>query len=245
MSDLVEGERQIVFPGGGRDDQPEDAVRIGDVAGVQLDCAKAAQEILELVDRLDRRRRIVDRRRKRLDGDVDKKSDWVFRVLLEGAFAPEADGAEERVLRQGRCRLMNPQKDDALYEGVADRAGHHDRPACLSRQRDEGADVEAGNSAWLAGILQRLGRVAEPRPARCGVAIALYGGRTAKRPEHLADHGAPAVADQMENIADLKVAKALHQPSKHQHADDDHDPDERRRERRGPAPSRRGPPKPA
>ena len=51
-------------------------------------------------------------------------------------------------------------------------------------------------------------------------------------PEHLADHGASPVADQMKHVSDLKVAKALHQPSKHEHANYDHDPNEEHREHR-------------
>ena len=163
LSDLVERERQIVLPGRGREHQPKSAGFVGDVAGVQFGCAEAAQEVLELVDRLDRRRRVVDRRRQRLDGDIDEKPDRIFRVLLEGPFAPETDGAEERVLRQRRSRTMDAQKNRALDQRVADRAGHHDRSARLPRQRDKRADVRAGDGAGLAEILHRLGRAAEPR----------------------------------------------------------------------------------
>jgi hypothetical protein len=40
------------------------------------------------------------------------------------------------------------------------------------------------------------------------------------------------IADQVEHIRDLKIAQALHQARKHEHADDDQDPDDPRRERR-------------
>ena len=72
------------------------------------------------------------------------------------------------------------------------------------------------------------------RPSRAWPAaafgLALGGGRIVQGPEHVANDGAPSVADQMKHVADLKVAEALHQPRKQQHADDDHDPHERRRE---------------
>ena len=77
---------------------------------------------------------------------------------------PRRTARQEGVFWQRRRRLVNAQEDDALDQRVADRAGHHDRPACLPRQRDEGPDVEAGDSAGFAGIPQRLGRVAEPSP---------------------------------------------------------------------------------
>ena len=63
VPDLVEREGQVVLPRRGRDDQPESPVLVNDVAGVQFGRAETAQEILELIDGLDRRRRVVDRRR--------------------------------------------------------------------------------------------------------------------------------------------------------------------------------------
>ena len=50
--------------------------------------------------------------------------------------------------------------------------------------------------------------------------------------KHVSDYGAPLIADQAEHIGDLKVTQALHQARKHEHADDDKDPDDPRRERR-------------
>ncbi len=127
---------------------------------------------------------------------------------------------------------MNAQENRALDQRVADGAGHHDRSAGLPRQRDKGADVEPGDGAGLAEILHRLGRAAEPRVARRGFGRARGGGRIVEGPEHVADDGAPLVADQMKHVADLKVAEALHQPREHEHAGDDHDSHERRREQR-------------
>ena len=102
MSDLVEREGEIVLPGRHREHEPQSAVGIDGVAGVQFRRAETAQEVLELVDRLDRGRRIVDRRRQRLDGDVDQKPDRIFWVLLEGALALQMDGPPQCVLWQRR-----------------------------------------------------------------------------------------------------------------------------------------------
>ena len=77
-----------------------------------------------------------------------------------------------------------------------------------------------------------LSGAAERRVVLGGVGLALGGGRIVQPPEHLFDDGAPPVADQMQHVADLKVAEALHQSRKHEHADDDHDPHEKRREQR-------------
>ena len=70
--------------------------------------------------------------------------------------------------------------------------------------------------------------VARPSRARPAAPSGARGAADASSsaPEHVADDGAPLVADQMKHIADLKVAEALHQPRKQEHADDDHEPDE-------------------
>ena len=61
-------------------------------------------------------------------------------------------------------------------------------------------------------------------------------------PEHLADDGAPLVADQLQHVADLKVAEALHQPRERSMLTmiSSH---EKRREQRNPSRIRRGPPR--
>ena len=121
---------------------------------------------------------------------------------------------------------MNMQENVALDQRVADRARHHDCPARLPRRGDEGIDVELGDGAGLAEILHRLRHGSEPRAARHCFGSARGGGRIVQAAEHVADHGAALVADQVKHVADLKVAEALHQPRKHEHADNDHDPDE-------------------
>jgi hypothetical protein len=52
VPDLIEREAEIVLPRGRREDQSQSAVRIDGVAGVQFRRAETAQEVLELVDRL-------------------------------------------------------------------------------------------------------------------------------------------------------------------------------------------------
>ena len=212
MPDLVEREGEIVFPGRRREHQPQSAAFIDGVAGVQFRRAETAQEVLELVDRLDRCRRVVDRGRQRLDCDVDKKPDRIFRVLLEGSLALKMDGPPQWVLRQRRSRIVNMQESRTLDQRIADRAGHHDRPLSLPRQRDKGIDVELGDGARFAKILHRLGHAAEPRRARRAFGTMKGGGRIVQAAEHLADDRASLIAKQVKHVADLKVAQALHQP---------------------------------
>ena len=56
---------------------------------------QTAQEVLELVDRLDRCRRVVDRRRQRLDGDVEEAGSDTLGPA-EGSLALQMDGGSPR-----------------------------------------------------------------------------------------------------------------------------------------------------
>ena len=122
VPDLIEREAEIVLPSRHREQQPQSAALIDGVAGVQFRRAETAQEVLELVDSLDRGRRVVDRRRQRLDGDIDKKPDRIFWVLLEGSFALKMDGAPKCVLRQRRSRVVNMQETRTLDQRIVPRA---------------------------------------------------------------------------------------------------------------------------
>ena len=95
MPDLVEGERQVIFPRRHGKDQSKDSVRIARVAGIQVAPPQAAQQVLDLNHGLHRRGRIVDGGREGLDGDIDQKADRVFRVLLEGALPRQVDCAHQ------------------------------------------------------------------------------------------------------------------------------------------------------
>ncbi len=119
----------------------------------------------------------------------------MFRVLFEGALAPETDGAQERIFRQRRSCVMNAKKNRALDQCVADCARHRDRSPRKARQTDKRVHVEPGDGAGLAEILHRLGHATEPLVARRAFESARCGGRLVQAPEHLADHSAPSVAD--------------------------------------------------
>lgn len=90
---------RVVLPGRRREDQLESAALVHDTAAVEFGRAKTAQEVLELLDGLDRRRRIVDRRRQRPYCDIDEKSDRILWVLLEGSFALKPDSSSECFFR--------------------------------------------------------------------------------------------------------------------------------------------------
>ena len=63
--------------------------------------------------------------------------------------------------------------------------------------------AELGDAAGFAKILHRLGHAAEPRGARLDFGRMSASGRILQAAEHLADHGAPLVANQVKHVADL------------------------------------------
>ena len=52
---------------------------------VELPAAEPAQQILDLIDRLNRRRRVIDRRRQCPNGDIYQQANGVFWILRERA----------------------------------------------------------------------------------------------------------------------------------------------------------------
>ena len=74
-ADLGEREIDEVVPGRASMDEPECALSVVDLAGGDAPRAHPPEEILDLVDRLEGRGRIVDRRRERLDRDVHQPAE--------------------------------------------------------------------------------------------------------------------------------------------------------------------------
>ena len=165
MPDFVECEGEIILPGRRREDQPESAALVEDVARVELGRTETTQEVLELIDRLDRSRRVVDRWRQRLDGDIDEKPDRILWVLVKGSLVLKMDGADERVLRRRRSRAMNTEENRTFDQRVADRAGHHNRPARLSGQRDK--EIRRRAPRWSGACRNTSPFGSRDRPALC------------------------------------------------------------------------------
>ena len=69
---------------------------------MQFAPADPAQQAMQLVDRENRRRGIVDCLRKSLDGDVDDDPECKGRILLDGPLRPNCDlGVELMIADRG------------------------------------------------------------------------------------------------------------------------------------------------
>jgi hypothetical protein len=86
--DFIEREPQIIVPRRRWYDDPKRTRGAPQVSGLQITPTNASQQILDLVDGLHRRRRIVDGWLECLDGDIDQKT----KILHECTFNSKVHG---------------------------------------------------------------------------------------------------------------------------------------------------------
>jgi hypothetical protein len=96
-ADLDQPELDVVGPAGRRHEPARRPAGVDDerrprVAGGELD-----EQRLDPVERLDRGRRVVDRRRQRADGDVDEHAERERRVLVDRPLAREHEHAPGQI----------------------------------------------------------------------------------------------------------------------------------------------------
>ena len=131
---------------------------------------------MHLVEREDRRRRIVDRRRERLQRDVDQDPEREHRILLERPLRPERDRRPQRAVVDGAAAPpysansgssrgdevadLRHELDDAVgiarasATSVVEVDGEHDlgRAACAGRSR-RGAPSARGDAGDSASVV--------------------------------------------------------------------------------------------
>ena len=83
---------QEIFPAWRWDNQPEHALTVTKSANFQLSAAEAQEQVLELIQRLNGGRGIVNGGGKRFDGDVHNEPDGVLGILFERSFLANLDG---------------------------------------------------------------------------------------------------------------------------------------------------------
>ena len=193
--------------------------RIVGIAGVQFALPQATQQILDLVDRLDCRCRIINGRRQRLDGDVDQQADGILRVLLRRPFERQVDGPHQIAFGQRSFCAMNLKQHRIRDERVADPACQHDDGSCLLCLANQVLDVKLGNRARGGEICQRLDNRTQlslkslPSDVRMAIGVLI------ESLERLADDLATFVAEHAKHVRNLKVAQPLYQARKEQHAE--------------------------
>ena len=122
LADLRHAEREEVLPALARDDDAQPAGVVAQLAApLEARRAHHAQQLLEVVEHLDGRRRVVHRRRQRPDRDVDHDPDGEAGVLVDRPLDAEGDEAAELPLGVRRDVAVDLHQHAARGDEVADR----------------------------------------------------------------------------------------------------------------------------
>ncbi len=120
---------------------------VGDAADVQPAAAQAPQQIVDLVESLDRGRRIVDGRRERPNGNVHEQADRVLGILQRCALLAEYDPFQHRAWVQLLLCTVDTGDRQAICHQVADGIFHLDQGAGFAGSLDETVRIECRNDA--------------------------------------------------------------------------------------------------
>ena len=120
---------------------------------------------MDLVQGENRRRRVVNRRRKRLQGDVHHDAERKGRVLLQRAFLADGNRLVQGRRRERRAALKNAEQGVADGHVIADLRKHFNNTIRPPGQRQEALLIESEDHTVL-GAGDRRGR--RPQGNRCG-----------------------------------------------------------------------------
>ena len=110
--------------------------------GPQVPPPEHAQQSLHLVDREHGRRRIVDRRRERLEPDVDQDAEGEHRILLERPLGSEGHVGAQRLVGDRRRATVQHEQRLVGRDEVADLRHELDHAVVLPRQGDERRQID-------------------------------------------------------------------------------------------------------
>ena len=165
-SDLAARDVDEVLPVRRAEDHPRRARVVADDLAAQLVLAQEAQEAMDLVDGEHCRRRIVDRGRQRLEGDVHQDAEREHGILLERALGAQSHGrAKARVVDRGRAAV---QREQGIVRGdeVAHLRHDLDHAAMAAGERDQRREVDREHDARFRVV--RDVRAGAPSCARSG-----------------------------------------------------------------------------
>jgi hypothetical protein len=177
------------------------------IAGVQFVLPQPSQQILNLIDGLDRRRRIINGRGQRFDGDVYQQANWIFRVLFRRPFSRQVDAPHQVAFVQRSFCTMNLKQLGVLNKRVANPACHHDDGSCLLPLPNQVIDIQFGDRARGGEICQRLYSWTQFRVlSSLSSDVRLITRFLIKTLERLANDLATFVPEQVKYVCNLEVA---------------------------------------
>ena len=140
------------------------------VADVEPPGAELRQQVVELVDGHDRRGRIIDRRRERLDGDIDQDAERKGRVLVHRPLALQDHRTKQAPVAHGGGGLEELEERGATADEIARRRHEHHERVGAAGFGDQAGRVERHERAGRTGVAQgpgRLGRRSRGARRRC------------------------------------------------------------------------------
>ena len=112
LADLGHAEREVVRPAANRDHEAAVHVADGEAAIGQVRLAHEPEQVLEVIQHLHGRRRVVHGRRERADRDVDHDPDRERRILLDRPLDTERDHRAQAILRvRRRASARRPRSE--------------------------------------------------------------------------------------------------------------------------------------
>ena len=116
---------------------------------------------------------------------------------------------------------MHAQQQSVFDQGVADGALHHDHGIRRLSLPNQGGDLESSDRLRLARVAQRLGnRTPLDFLDRRSPRLRRRARWRIQARKHRPNDLAPLLADQMEDVSDLKIVQPLYQPGENNHAED-------------------------
>ena len=160
--DLVDGQADMVLPARPGDREAHAALRIAMPADVEPPQAELRQELVELVDGHDRRGGIIDRRRERLEGEVDQDAERKGRVLVHRPLVRQDHRAEQALLAHGGGGLEELEQRSATAHEVARGGDEHDEGVGAASFGNQAGHVERHERAGRTGVAQGPRRLGQP-----------------------------------------------------------------------------------
>ena len=156
-ADLIKSQANEIVPRGKWNHESQFAVAVAILSNFQVALAQAQQQVLDLVKRLHRRCRIVDRRRQSLDGYVHKKPDRVLGILFERTLLTELNSVPQLPFINRLTRTKDMQHRRQFHDRIADRHDHLDDSAGRFGQIHQRGDIDRLYRARPSVMNQRLG----------------------------------------------------------------------------------------
>jgi len=155
-TNLIKGQPDEIIPGRKWKHESQFSRLVAVGSDFQVALPQTNQQILNLVERLHGRRRIVNCRRQSPNGYVHKQPDRVLGILLKCALVAELNPRPQFPFINRLPRPIHSKYRHRLDECIADSYGHFDDSARRCRQLHQGGHIDSLYRARPSAMNQSL-----------------------------------------------------------------------------------------